>query len=111
MRVVIGDTDKAAEMLGPEYHLAQQQDREQDGQGITTASRHPFGRIWVANHFPDYQLDHADPDWPFRGIGHVLIRCGSAGPSLPIRGCRRIFDHGQASASDHYGPVVEFGPS
>jgi hypothetical protein len=26
--------------------LAQQQDREQDGQGITTASRHPFGRIF-----------------------------------------------------------------
>jgi hypothetical protein len=18
----------------------------------------PFGRVWVANHFPDYQLDH-----------------------------------------------------
>ncbi|HEX5303647.1 MAG TPA: hypothetical protein VFW50_42310 [Streptosporangiaceae bacterium] len=39
------DTDQAAEMLGPEYHLAQQQAREKDGQGITTASRHPFGRI------------------------------------------------------------------
>src|ERR1051326_4957567 len=39
------DTDQAAEMLGPGYHLAQQRHREQDGQGITTASRHPFGRI------------------------------------------------------------------
>jgi endonuclease/exonuclease/phosphatase family metal-dependent hydrolase len=216
------DTDQAAEMLGPEYHLAQQQAREKDGQGITTASRHPFGRIlevdlhvtgrtrdfactclitevlapepfgrvWVANHFPDYQLDHererclqaaaaaqrlealigespghmivagdmdadeasdsmrfwtgrhvigdlsvcyrsawesarpgerlmtftpenpnsADPDWPFRGIDHVLIRCGASGPTLPVRGCRRIFDHGHASASDHYGLLAEFGP-
>lgn len=216
------DTDQAAEMLGPEYHLAQQQDREKDGQGITTASRwpfgeifevdfhvtertydfactclvtevlasEPFGRVWVANHFPDYQPDHererclqaaaaarrleslaeeapghvivagdmdadeasdsmrfwtgrhvvgdlsvcyrsawesarpderlmtftpenpnsADPDWPFRGIDHVLIRCGSAGPSLQIRGCRRTFDRGSATASDHYGLVAEFGP-
>jgi exonuclease III len=82
--------DQAAEMLGPGYHLTQQQHREPDGQGITTASRwpsgqvfevdfhlterthdfactclitevlalEPFGRVWVANHFPDYQLDH-----------------------------------------------------
>lgn len=79
--------DQAAEMLGEGYHLAQQRDREDDGQGITTASRwpfgrvlevvtertagfaatclitevlapSPFGRIWVANHFPDYQLGH-----------------------------------------------------
>jgi hypothetical protein len=32
-------------MLCPEYHLAQQQDREQDGQGITIASKWPFGQI------------------------------------------------------------------
>lgn len=97
----------------------------------------PFGRVWVANHFPDYQLDtngtgdrgrdmdadeaadrmrfwtgrhvlgdlsvcyrsawesarpgerlmtftpenpnSVNPDWPFRGIGHTLIRCGDSG--------------------------------
>lgn len=82
--------DQAADMLGPGYHLAQQENRETDGQGITTASRWPFGRtfeidfhltertgdfactclvteilapdpvgrVWVANHFPDYQPDH-----------------------------------------------------
>ena len=82
--------NQAADLLGPGYHLAQQRDREADGQGITTASKwpfgrklkidfhltertrdfactclvtevlapEPFGRIWVANHFPDYQLDH-----------------------------------------------------
>jgi endonuclease/exonuclease/phosphatase family metal-dependent hydrolase len=84
------DVDQATEMLGDGYHLAEQQKREVDGQGITTASRWPFGevfeidlhltertddfactclvtevlapeplgRVWVANHFPDYQLDH-----------------------------------------------------
>ena len=38
--------DQAAEMLGPGYHLAQQRDHEDDGQGITTASRWPFGRTF-----------------------------------------------------------------
>jgi endonuclease/exonuclease/phosphatase family metal-dependent hydrolase len=61
--------------------------------------------------FTPQNPNSADPNWPFRGIDHVLIRCDSAGPSLPIRGRRRIFDHGQASASDHYRLVVEFGPS
>jgi exonuclease III len=88
--IFTNSTDQAADMLGPGYHLAQQRDREADGQGITTASRWPFGqvfeidfhltdhtrdfactclvtevlapeplgRIWVANHFPDYQPDH-----------------------------------------------------
>ena len=84
------DTDQAPEMLGDGYRFAEQQKRAPDGQGISTASRWPFGevfevdlhvterthdfactclvtevlapepqgRIWVANHFPDYQLDH-----------------------------------------------------
>jgi hypothetical protein len=44
--ILTGDTDQAAEMLGPGYYLAQQQGREKNGQGITTASRWPFGRIF-----------------------------------------------------------------
>lgn len=52
----------------------------------------------------------ADPDWPFRGIDHVLIRCGRSGPTLPVRGCRRIFDTGPAAVSDHYGLLAGFGP-
>lgn len=94
--VLTSEHDQAREILAPEYHLAQQTDREigrdgaPAGQGITTASRWPIGRIlevdlhltdrtaefacscliteilgppplgriWVANHFPDYQLDH-----------------------------------------------------
>jgi hypothetical protein len=63
--ILTDDLDQAAEMLGSGYHLAQQQDREPDGQGITTASR-----------------------------------C-----------CRRIFDHGTAIASDHYGLDVDLEPA
>jgi endonuclease/exonuclease/phosphatase family metal-dependent hydrolase len=214
--------DQAADMLGPGFHLVQQRDREADGQGITTASRcpvgrvleidlhlterthdfactclvaevlapEPVGRIWIANHFPDYQLDHererrvqsgaaarrleelvaqapghvvvagdldadsasdslrfwtgrhviddvsvcyrsaweathpAEPletylpanplqvtrDWPFRGIDHVLVRCDAAGPTLAIENCRRVFDQGAATPSDHYGLAVDLHP-
>jgi endonuclease/exonuclease/phosphatase family metal-dependent hydrolase len=47
-----------------------------------------------------------DPDWPFQRIDHILVRCGEhGGPTLPIRGCRRIFD--DVPASDHYGLLAE----
>jgi hypothetical protein len=50
-------------------------------------------------------------DWPFRGIDHVLVRCGdSGGPTLVIRSCRRVFDQGLTSASDQYGLVVKLSP-
>lgn len=151
----------------------------------------PVGRVWVANHFPDYQLDHererrlqavavartleelvrekpghvilagdmdadpeadsmqfwtgrhviddmsvcyrsaaeavpdsapletyvpenphqADPDWPFRRIDHVLVRCGSSGPTLLARSCRRVLDAGSAIVSDHFGLVVDYAPA
>ena len=48
-----------------------------------------------------------DPDWPFRGIDHVLVRCGHSGPTLTINDCRRIFDHPQATPSDRYGLMVD----
>lgn len=223
--VLTEQVDQAAEMLGEGYYLAQQKDRESGrlgvpaGQGITTASKWPFGRVfevdlhltertddfactclvteilapepygrvWVANHFPDYQLDHererrlqavaaartleslvaeapghvivagdqdaepsadsirfwtgrhvidnfstcyrsaweathpaeplatyipqnphqADPDWPFRGIDHVFVRCGPSGPTLRVRSCERVFDQGITAPSDHYGIVVD----
>jgi endonuclease/exonuclease/phosphatase family metal-dependent hydrolase len=220
--ILTNAVDQAAQLLGPEYVLVQQQDRELDGQGITTASRwpigqvheldlhlterthdfactclvtevlapEPLGRIWVANHFPDYQLDHererrlqtvtaarrleelvaespghvvvagdldgdvasdslrfwtgrhviddtsvcyrsaweathpaeplatyvpenphqVTPDWPFRGIDHVLVRCDSSGPTLELRSCRRTFDQEHATPSDHYGLVVDLAP-
>jgi endonuclease/exonuclease/phosphatase family metal-dependent hydrolase len=82
--------DQARDVLGDDYHLVHQREREPDGQGITTASRwpvgqvlevdlhltdrtrgfasttlicevlapEPVGRVWLANHLPDWQLDH-----------------------------------------------------
>ncbi|GAA1560759.1 endonuclease/exonuclease/phosphatase family protein [Kribbella lupini] len=218
--ILTDEIDQAAEVLGPAYHLAQSSDRETDGQGITTASRWPlgrvieldlhltertgdfactclitevlapWGRVWVANHFPDYQVDHErerclqtvlaarrleelvaespgdvvvagdldaedtadslrfwtgrhviddlgvcycsawelarrgerletyvrenphfeDGEWPFRGIDHVLVRCGADGrPTLPILSCDRVFDQPDLTPSDHYGLLVELG--
>ncbi len=220
------DVDQARSLVGDDFHLAEQEEREPGragapaGQGITTASRwplgrvfeidlhltertgdfactclvtevlapQPLGRIWVANHFPDYQLDHErerrlqtaavarelerivaespghvviagdldadadadsirfltgrhviddlsvcyrdaweavhpeerlatyvpsnryqmDPDWPFRGIDHVLVRCAATGPTLVATSCTRAFDRGPDTISDHYGLVVDY---
>lgn len=222
------DNDQARRLLGDEFHFAEQQERESGrygaptGQGITTASRWPFGkvfeidlnltertgdfacsclvtevlapppfgRIWVANHFPDYQLDHererrlqtalvarmleevvresaghviiagdmdadpdadsirfltgrhviddlsvcyrdaweavqpeqrlqtyipsnpyqVNPDWPFRGIDHVMVRCADEGPTLLATSCVRVFDLGPDTVSDHYGLLVDYVP-
>jgi endonuclease/exonuclease/phosphatase (EEP) superfamily protein YafD len=226
--VLTAEYQQSREILGERYFLAEQQHREPGregvptGQGITTASRWPFGRVfevdlkltertgdfactslitevlapapigrvWVANHFPDWQLDHErerrlqtvaaaraletalqespghvivagdmdadpgsdsirfwtgrhviddtsvcyrsaweacrpseplvtltpsnpylkDPDWPFPGIDHVLVRCGPVGPTLLAKACSRVFD-GPGTASDHYGLLVDYEPS
>jgi endonuclease/exonuclease/phosphatase family metal-dependent hydrolase len=213
-----GTYDQARDVLGDEYRIVHQQAREPDGQGISTASRWPVGevveldqrtsdafaatslivevlapdgRLWLVNHFPDYQLDHAaqrerqaletaraieelladrpghvlvagdldadpastsirfwtgrhaldgtsvcyrdawesahpgepggtfvpdnpysvNPDWPFRRIDYVLVRCGdSGGPSLLIESCDRIFDGPRDTASDHYGLLTVLRP-
>ncbi len=227
--VLTAEIDQAREILGDGYFLAEQQVREPGrdgvpvGQGITTASRWPFGhvfevdfkltdrtgdfactcliteilapppigRVWVANHFPDWQLDHErerrlqtvaaaraletaiqqapghvivagdmdadsqsdsirfwtgrhviddlsvcyrsaweacrpaeplityppsnpfqkDPDWPFQGIDHILVRCAPVGPTLLATTCTRVFDLGTDTASDHYGLLVDYEPS
>lgn len=217
---------QARRLLGDGFHIAEAREREPGrvgappGQGISTASRwpvgrvfevdlnltertgdfactclvteilapQPLGRIWVANHFPDYQLDHErerrlqaaavarqleeivaaspghvviagdmdadagadsirfltgrhvvddfsvcyrdaweavhpherltsyspsnphqrDPDWPFRGIDHVMVRCAVAGPTLLATSCMRVFDRGPDTVSDHYGLAVDY---
>lgn len=227
--VLTSDAQQARRLLGAEFYLVEQRAREPGemgvptGQGITTASRwplgrvievdlhltertgefactcliveimapEPYGRIWVANHFPDYQLDHErerrlqtaavaraleklivdspghviiagdmdadadsdsirfltgrhviddlsvcyrsaweavhpgeplttyspsnryqhDPDWPFRGIDHVLVRCAANGPTLLAASCTRVFDLGPDTISDHYGLVVDYRPA
>lgn len=224
--VCTAEIDQARRLLGDAYQIVEQRDREPGrasvpaGQGISTASRwpigrvfevdlnltertgdfactclvaevlapEPVGRIWVANHFPDYQLDHErerrlqtvavarvledvvskspghviiagdmdadlgsdsirfltgrhviddmsvcyrhaweavhpgralityapsnpyqqDPDWPFRGIDHVLVRCAATGPTLLATSCTRVFDLAPDTISDHYGLTVDY---
>jgi endonuclease/exonuclease/phosphatase family metal-dependent hydrolase len=215
--IVSGGYDQVGEILDG-YHVVHGRARETDGQGVSIASRWPVGevvdldqrtsgtfaattlivevlgpdgRVWVANHFPDYELDRAaqrerqaveaaetieerlrdrpghvivagdldadpdatsirfwtgrhaldgtsvcyrdawesahgdgpggdtfvpgnrysiNPDWPFRRIDYVLVRCGdSGGPSLLVDSCRRVFD-GPDTASNHYGLVADLTP-
>ena len=52
----------------------------------------------------------ADPDWPFRRIDYILVRCGEhGGPTLEICGCARIFDEPVDGvwASDHFGVAAD----
>jgi endonuclease/exonuclease/phosphatase family metal-dependent hydrolase len=55
----------------------------------------------------------AAPDWPFRRIDYVLVRCGEhAGSTLNIASCDLAFDeplHG-VWATDHFGVVAELTP-
>lgn len=47
-------------MLGADYHLAQQHSREDDGQGITTASRWPLGCVFEIDfHVTEFTHDFA----------------------------------------------------
>jgi endonuclease/exonuclease/phosphatase family metal-dependent hydrolase len=43
--IVIDGYDQARQFLDAGYHLAHQRNREADGQGVTTASRWPFGQV------------------------------------------------------------------
>jgi endonuclease/exonuclease/phosphatase family metal-dependent hydrolase len=52
----------------------------------------------------------APPDWPFRRIDHILVRCGRrGGPTLRIAGCEIAFAEPVDGivASDHYGLVAD----
>jgi endonuclease/exonuclease/phosphatase family metal-dependent hydrolase len=56
----------------------------------------------------------ADPDWPFRQIDHILVRCGRhGGPTLAIEGCERIFDRPVDGVwgSDHFGVMADLAPA
>jgi endonuclease/exonuclease/phosphatase family metal-dependent hydrolase len=55
----------------------------------------------------------ADPDWPFRRIDYVLVRCGEhGGPSLRIASCDLVLDRAEEGvwASDHFGLTAVLEP-
>jgi endonuclease/exonuclease/phosphatase family metal-dependent hydrolase len=49
------------------------------------------------------------PDWPFRRIDYIFVRCDRSGPTLRIASCERIFDAPVDGiwASDHFGLVAD----
>jgi endonuclease/exonuclease/phosphatase family metal-dependent hydrolase len=51
----------------------------------------------------------ATPDWPFRRIDYIFVRCADYGPTLEISSCARIFDKPVDGvwASDHFGVVAD----
>ena len=65
---------------------------------------------------PTYVRDNpilADPDWPFRRLDYILVRCGMHwGPTLAIEGCERVFDRPVDGvwASDHFGVMADLEP-
>jgi endonuclease/exonuclease/phosphatase family metal-dependent hydrolase len=55
---------------------------------------------------------HADWDWPYRAIDHILVRCGlHGGPTLAVRRCELFLDQPVDGvwASDHFGLVADLG--
>jgi endonuclease/exonuclease/phosphatase family metal-dependent hydrolase len=44
--VVTRQVDQVRQLLGDEYHIVHQRDREDDGQGVSIASRHPVVGRW-----------------------------------------------------------------
>ncbi len=60
---------------------------------------------------PDNPL-MANPDWPFRRIDYIFVRCADYGPTLEVSSCARIFDApiDGVWASDHFGVVAGLAP-
>jgi endonuclease/exonuclease/phosphatase family metal-dependent hydrolase len=50
-----------------------------------------------------------NPDWPFRRIDYIFVRCAGHGPTLEVSSCARIFDRpiDGVWASDHFGLVAD----
>lgn len=79
-----------------------------------------FRDAWVAAHAsepgPTFTPDNplvADPDWPFRRIDYIFIRCGEhGGPTLAITACEPIFTEPVDGvwASDHFGLCADLRP-
>jgi endonuclease/exonuclease/phosphatase family metal-dependent hydrolase len=58
-------------------------------------------------------LSAVAPDWPFRRLDYILVRCGlHEGPTLAIRSCELLFDSPVDGVwgSDHFGLVADLEP-
>lgn len=54
-----GSYDQTRDILGPDYHVAHQAGREEDGQGVSTASRWPIAEVVEV----DLQVDDRTKDF------------------------------------------------
>jgi endonuclease/exonuclease/phosphatase family metal-dependent hydrolase len=82
--VVTDDYDQVADILGPNYHLAHQTDREagrggdvEDGQGISIASRWPLGEVWE----PDLNVTPRTADF---ACGTIIAEVFAPEPVGPL---------------------------
>jgi endonuclease/exonuclease/phosphatase family metal-dependent hydrolase len=105
--VVAGDFDADPEAASLRFWTG----RQSLG-GTSVCYRDAWARVHpgepTATFSPEENPLVADPDWPFRHIDHVLVRCGvHGGPTLAVRDCRRIFD--DVPGSDHFGLLAELG--
>lgn len=103
--IVAGDFDADPDAASMRFWLGRQ-----SLDGTSVCYRDAWARIHPGRPAPTFTPDEnplvADPDWPFREIDHILVRCGThGGPTLPIVDCRRIFD--APPASDHFGLMAD----
>jgi endonuclease/exonuclease/phosphatase family metal-dependent hydrolase len=83
--IVTDGADQVREILGGDYHVVHQREREGDGQGVSIGGRLPVH-------------------------GRILARCGEhGGPTLAVSSCERIFDRPADGvwASDHFGLTAD----
>lgn len=78
--VADGDYDQAADLLGPDFHIARQSDRAPDGSGIAVASRWPLGEVSEL----DLRVASRPPDFPAGAIAVDVHWPHSATPLLAV---------------------------
>jgi hypothetical protein len=99
--------DQVADVLGPGFHVAHQAEREQDGSGVSIASRWPLGEVHELDqdHTPrtaDFacttlvaEVHAPDPVGRLLMVNHkpyLMVRAGRHGPTLRVTDCARLFD-------------------
>jgi endonuclease/exonuclease/phosphatase family metal-dependent hydrolase len=108
--IVTDSYDQVRDLLGAEYHVVHQRDREPDGQGVSLASR------WPMRHVEELDLNVSERTADFACTTLLAEIDSPIGPlllvNLAIRDCQRIFDQPQGGvwASDHFGLVADLAP-
>lgn len=70
--------DQAADLLGPDYHVVHSRQREDDGQGVSIASRWPLGEVWEE----DLNVTHRTADFVCTTLAAKVLAPDPAGTLL-----------------------------